>query len=192
MPSPTPIQIDYATLVFKPAFQGFINSIPQLLKFWYLWLFVGVVAVISLGIKAYQYYKLTKAGILDIDKMTGEEFEERLRILFTNLGYKAERTVHGSTKADYGVDLVVEINGTKSAVQAKCYNYKNDTVKESAIQAVYAGKNTYNCTEAIVITNSSFTKRAIALALADDVNLWNRDMLINVLLKEKSANNSPS
>jgi len=186
MPSPSPIKIDYATLVFKPVFQGFINSIPLLLKFWYIWLFVGVVAVISLGIKIYQYYRLTKAGILDIDKMSGEEFEERLKILFTRLGYKAERTVHGPTKADYGVDLVVEIDGTRYAVQAKRYNYKNDIVPEKAVQAVYAGKNTYNCTETMVVTNSYFTKAAVNLALSDDVQLWNRDMLVNVLLKEKA------
>jgi restriction system protein len=179
---------------YNAVFQGFIASVPTTIdlfvRTWYVWLFFVSIAAISIGFKVYQRIRLSRAGILDIDKMTPVEFEERLIILFTNLGYKAERTVRGPTKPDYGVDLIVEIDNTRYAVQAKCYNYKNDTVKEKAVQEAYAGKNYYNCTEAMVVTNSYFTKAAIKLALSDDIQLWNRDMLINVLLKEKSLKNN--
>lgn len=173
--NPAPIIID-----------SFVRQIPIFTRFLPYYLFAFLILVLVGVVKLYKYLKLAKAGIFDIDKMSGEEFEERLEILFKNLGYKVERTVHGPTKADYGVDLIVNIDGTNTAVQAKCYDYKNDTVKENAVQAAYAGKNTYNCTEAMVITNSYFTNRAITLATANDVQLWNREMLINVLIKEKS------
>jgi restriction system protein len=172
MPTPTPIHVDFVNLVFKPI----IYSIP-----WYIW---GLFLLVIVGLvifNLYKYYRLSKSGILEIDKMNGEQFEERLKILFTRLGYKAERTSFGKVKPDYGVDLVIEKAGVKTAVQAKCWKEK---VGESAVQAVFAGKNTYNCTEAMVVTNSNFTKMAWRLAKSDNVKLWNRNYLIKVLLTE--------
>jgi HJR/Mrr/RecB family endonuclease len=167
--------------------QGFINSIPGLFKLfistWYVWEFLLLIVVVRIGYGIYQHYLLSKAGMLEIDKMTGEQFEERLQILFTNLGYKAERTSSGKVKPDYGVDLVVEKDGIRTAIQAKCWKEK---VPEKAVQAVFAGKNMYNCTEAIAITNSNFTKMAWRLARVDNVKLWSRNYLVKVLLTEKS------
>jgi restriction system protein len=187
MPSSTPVQIDYAALVIKPAFQGIINSTPMLINFfvstWYVWLIFLFFIAVKLGYELYQYSKLKKSGIFEIDKMSGEEFEERLKILFTNLGYKAERTSGGKVKPDYGVDLIIQKDGIRTAVQAKCY--KKESVGESAIQAVFAGKQWYYCTESMVVTNSKFTKMAWKLAKADNVKLWSRNYLVKVLLTEK-------
>ncbi|MGI6343519.1 MAG: restriction endonuclease [Bacillota bacterium] len=41
-----------------------------------------------------------------------------------------------------------------------------------AVQEVVAARGHYRCTRAMVITNSSFTKAAIELALDNDVILW--------------------
>jgi HJR/Mrr/RecB family endonuclease len=148
-----------------------------------LWEILLLLVAISLIFGAYRYYKLSKSGIFEIDKMTGEEFEERLKILFSNLGYKAERTSRGKVKPDYGVDLVIQKDGIRTAVQAKCW--KKD-VGEEAVQAVFAGKHWYYCTESMVVANRNFTKMAWRLAKADNVKLWSRNYLVKVLLTENN------
>lgn len=168
----TPINLDFFNLLFK----AFLNSIP-----WYFWSLVLLVIVCLAIFNLYQYYRLSKSGIYEIDKMNGEQFEERLKILFTRLGYEAERTSRGKVKPDYGVDLVIEKDGVRTAVQSKCWKGK---VGESAVQAVFAGKNTYRCTEAMVVTNNNFTKMAWRLAQSDNVKLWSRNYLVKALLTE--------
>lgn len=110
--------------------------------------------------------------------MTGKEFEDRLAILFRKLGY-AVRVV-GNQKGDYGVDLVIEKDNIKTAVQAKCY--KKWLVGEGAVREVYTGKNYYDCQEGMVITNNYYSKMARNLARANNIKLWDRDDLIKSLL----------
>ena len=121
--------------------------------------------------------------MFEIDKMTGTEFEKRLAILFSNLGYKVTET--GKPAGDYGVDLVIEKDGKKTAVQAKCY--KRQLVGEDAIREVYTGKNYYKCDGAMVITNSNYSKMAWKLAKSNNVKLWSRNYLVKVLLTEKTV-----
>lgn len=121
--------------------------------------------------------------MFEIDKMSGSEFEERLAILFSHLGYRVTKT--GKPSGDYGVDLVIEKDGRRIAVQAKCYH---TLIGEDAIREVYSGKNYYHCGEAMVVTNSTYTKMAWRLAEADNVKLWNRNYLTKVLLTEKEIN----
>lgn len=182
MPNPTPIQV--LPLMLK----SFSDSIPYQIKFLPYYL-LFIVIFIAIGIfNLYRFYRLSKAGIFEIDKMTGEEFEERLRILFTNLGYKAERTSPGKVKPDYGVDLVIEKNGIRTAVQAKCY--RRQLVGEDAVREVYSGINYYHCNDALVVTNNNYSKMAWMLAKSDNVKLWNRNYLVKVLLTEKAMNNN--
>jgi restriction system protein len=185
MPSPTPFQIDYNSLIIKPFVQGTLNSIPIFVEFWYVWLFFILFLVAALGIKIYKQIKLSQSGIFEIDQMTGEEFEERLKILFTNLGYKANRTTSGGNKPDYGADLIIEKNGIKTVVQAKRWR-RDFFVGEDAVRQAYAAKNYYNCIDAMVVTNTNFSNMAWNLAKVNNVTLWNRPYLIRMLLEEKS------
>jgi restriction system protein len=186
MPTPTPFQIDYASLIVKPFFQGILNSVPMLLEFWYVWLIFILIGIAVLGIKIYKQIKLSKSGIFEIDQMTGEDFEERLKILFTNLGYKANRTSKGQGVPDYGADLVIEKDGIKTVVQAKRWR-RDFFVGEDAVRAAYSAKNYYNCTEALVVTNTNFSNMAWNLAKVNNVKLWNRPYLIRMLLEEKNS-----
>src|SRR6266568_2564542 len=175
-PYPTPIlpKID-AVVLYKTIF-------IEMLALWKLWIIIGLVMLVRGAIYVYQYQRLSRAGMLEIDKMTGGEFEERLAILFRNLGYNVERT---GRVGDYGVDLVIEKNGIRTAVQAKCY--KTGKVHPDAVQQVYAGKNRYSCTDAIVVSNKNYTTEAWRLAKSDNVKLWSRNYLVKVLLTEKSV-----
>ncbi|WP_253187253.1 restriction endonuclease [Paenibacillus sp. GP183] len=50
--------------------------------------------------------------------MDGRQFELYLGLLFKALGYKTEVTL---SAGDYGADLVIEKNGVRTVVQAKCF-----------------------------------------------------------------------
>lgn len=156
----------------------------EMLALWPLWLLIGLISSVRIVLYFYHYQRLSKAGMLEIDKMTGNEFEERLAILFRNLGYNVERT---GRVGDYGVDLVIVKNGRRTAVQAKCY--KTGKVHPDAVQQVYAGKNKYYCTDAMVVCNRNFTTEAWRLAKSDNVKLWSRNYLVKVLLTEETEKN---
>ena len=171
-------QIDWTAIV--------LATIKNLLAFWQIWLFLGILVVIKLAWQFYEYQKLSKAGIFEIDKMNGTEFEERLKILFENFGFAVTRT-GGRPGGDYGVDLTIEKDGERTAIQAKCY--KHTKVGEDAIREVNTGKTMYHCYKAQVITNSKYTPMAWSLARANHVWLYDRNGLIKLLLMERDIKN---
>lgn len=125
-------------------------------------------------LKTKQQRKITKYTIDDIDLMTGAEFEEFIALLFKKMGYSSQVT---KQSGDQGIDVIAIKNNTRIGIQAKCYS---NTVGNAAIQEAVAGKSFYNCDKTVVVTNNYFTTAAIELAQANNVILWNRD-----LLKEK-------
>lgn len=110
-------------------------------------------------------------SIDDIDLMTGPEFENFIAELFSKKGYSTTVT---KASGDQGIDVIAEKNNAKIGIQVKCYS---GTVGNSAIQEVVAGKSFYSCDKVMVITNSSFTSSAIDLAQANNVILWDREIL---------------
>ena len=125
-------------------------------------------------LKTKQQRKISKYTIDDIDLMTGTEFEEFIALLFKKMGYSSQVT---KQSGDQGIDVIAIKNNTRIGIQAKCYS---NAVGNAAIQEAVAGKNFYNCDKTVVVTNNYFTTAAIDLAQANNVILWNRD-----LLKEK-------
>lgn len=91
---------------------------------------------------------------VDFRSLDGGAFESFLADVFRQLGYAVHQT---GRSGDQGVDLIVERNGVKTAVQAKCYQ---DAVSISAIQEVYTGKALYRCHNCMAITSSQFTRGA--------------------------------
>src|SRR5437773_10642459 len=113
----------------------YLNLFKELAQAWQIWLLFGLALLVRFGYKIYQHHRLAQTGIYDIDKMNGEAFEERLKILYEHLGFTVTRT-GGRPGGDYGVDLIVEKDGTKTAIQAKCYKNK---VGEDAIREANTG-----------------------------------------------------
>ncbi|HHV16370.1 MAG TPA: restriction endonuclease [Gelria sp.] len=128
----------------------------------------------------YRMQRLARSGINDIDKMDGKTFEKYLEVLFNKLGYRVERTRY---VGDYGADLVVWKNRIKTVIQAKRYKNK---VGVKAIQEAVAAKGYYQCDEAMVVTNSFYTKQAEKLAQTNGVKLWDRDDLVKALLSVRN------
>lgn len=146
---------------------------------WPLFALILVVAIGKFLYRLYEMKRLAESGINEIDKMDGKTFEKYLEVLFRKLGYKVERTRY---IRDYGADLVTAKNGVKTIIQAKRYKQK---VGVKAIQEAVAAKGYYDCQEAMVVTNSVYTKQAMELARANGVKLWDRNDLVKALLSVK-------
>jgi restriction system protein len=145
---------------------------------WPLWAILGLIGLGKLLAYAWKVRRLSRAGMFEIDRMSGVEFERKLALMFRGLGYRAELV--GSSAGDFGGDLVVSKNGTRTVVQAKCWQ-KNVGVK--AVQEAVAAKAVYGAEAAMVVTNSRFTKQAQQLASKNKVKLWGRDELVVALLR---------
>lgn len=145
----------------------------------FLWKFVKF---LWFKIKVLKYQKkLARSGMYDIDRMDGLQFETYLQALLKELGYKSKVTT-GSH--DFGADLIMKNNRKKIVIQAKRYGYKNK-VSLDAIQQIYTAKTYYNADQAVVITNSTFTKSANELAKACNVKLYDRYKLTDMINKVK-------
>ena len=112
------------------------------------------------------------SGIQRIDRMTGIEFEEFLKVWFEKKGYRAELTPPSN---DYGADLLLykRILGKKelTVVQAKCH-HSNIGIK--AVQEVIGAMDYYKADKGIVVTNQHFSPNAVQLAKSRDVKLIDR------------------
>lgn len=142
------------------------------------------IEAITLNKQANEYRKIMENGekyskdiitIHDIDTMSGIDFEIFLKNLFTKLNYEVNLT---KTTGDQGADLIIKKFDKLIIVQAKRYS---TTVSNKAVQEAVAAINFYNANSAMVITNNYFTKSATELANANNVELWDRDKLIEQL-----------
>lgn len=103
------------------------------------------------------------------EDLNGYEYERYIASTFEELGYESYVT-QGS--GDQGVDVIVDINGWKIAIQCKHYNSK---VSNKAIQEVYAAKGIYDCDFAIVVSNNNYTKSAREAAAKLHVELLHHE-----------------
>jgi len=129
--------------------------------------------------------KLRKSGILEVDEMSGEVFEQYVKSLLKMRGYNVRLT---KASGDYGADLILTTNDKIIAVQVKRYKNK---VGLKAVQEVVSAKSYYGADECWVITNNYFTSPAKSLGMSNGVNLIDRDELIEwmtELKKNEEAN----
>lgn len=167
------MQLDISHILIESFFQTLIALKPLLP---YILLIVGI----KLFFYFYYQYRYSKAGIEEIDKMSGHEFELYLTNLFERLGYKVHHS--GRHNNDYGCDVIIEKDGKRTAIQAK---RRSHSVGEPAIQEIYSSLNVYNCQQAVVLTNGFFTNQAQFLARRNNVMLWDRNKLIDLILEAK-------
>ena len=144
------------------------------IRLWWLWLIVGAVLLVRAVRSVVRERRLVRAGIYDIDRMDGREFERYLEALFARLGYRVEQTPSGD-----GADLVLEKDRCRTAVQARRHA---KPVGLRAIQDVLRAKGAHRCNVAIVVSNRAYTLRARRLAVANDVELCDREQLVRRLL----------
>lgn len=158
---------------------SFLSSILHgILVIWPVFAFIGIV-VIARSLFRIHETKRMGSGANEIDTMDGKTFAEFLEDLFGKLGYQIQRA---SYMGDYGVDLVASKNGVTTVIQAKRHKNKAG-IKD--VQEVITAKDYYNCQEAVLVVNSSYTKQATELAHTNKVKLWDRNSLVIALLSIK-------
>lgn len=119
----------------------------------------------------------SRASILSsIEKMSGHNFEFFCADILRKNGFSDVQVTKGS--GDQGVDILAKKDGIKYAIQ--CKNYSSH-LGNTPIQEVAAGKVFYNCHVGVVMTNSTFTQGAKALAQATGVLLWDKSVLERML-----------
>jgi restriction system protein len=148
---------------------------------WPLTVFIILMMLGRAGVYLYKTRRYAKAGIGDIDKLNGKEFEQYLEVFFKQLGYQVQRTPY---QGDFGADLVLRWGDEKTVVQAKRYTRR---VGVKAVQEAVASKEYYHCDKAMVVTNSYFSRQAETLARANRVELWDRDELVSRLIASKQT-----
>jgi restriction system protein len=162
-----------------------ILMIPIAYKFgiWTFWAGVFLIIIIFwvipdlLKSRTSSGYYRDKINLTDIDKMDGVEFELFLQKLFQNMGYSVKLT---PTSNDMGADLILSKPGERISVQAK--NWKAN-VGNSAVQEVVGSLKFYKTQRGIVISSSDFSNQAITLAHHNQIELWNRDKLNDMINK---------
>lgn len=106
-----------------------------------------------------------KGDNFDINTLTPYEFEAYCAELLNQNGWSARATA-GS--GDQGIDIIAEKDGVRAVFQVKKYT---SPVGNKAVQEIIAGRIYASADMAFVVTNTSFTPSARALAEASDVGL---------------------
>lgn len=149
-----------------------------------VFVFFGVLVLIVGILFAYYRHKnkkLSASGILQVDEMSGKQFEDFLRLRYEANGYKVRQTPY---RNDFGADLILERDRQRIVVQAKRYK---SNVGIKAVQEIVAAKLHYRADAAWVVTNSGYTKAAKELASSNGVRLVDRAQLIHILLEQKAS-----
>jgi len=99
--------------------------------------------------------------------MTGYEYERKCADLLKAKGFTDVKVTPGS--GDQGIDVLAKKKGKQYGIQCKYYE---GTVGNKAVQEAFAGASFYDCTIAMVITNSTLTDPAKKLAKKLGVEVW--------------------
>lgn len=128
---------------------------------------------------------ISESNIDQIDQLSPFEFEQWISDILTILGYESTPT---KKTGDYGIDVIAQNDEETIGIQVKKYNRP---VGISAVQEVIAGMKYYGCNKGYVMTSAkSFTKAAKNLAEANEVFLYTRFDLAELLYNIKKAKES--
>ena len=132
--------------------------------------------------------RLRGSGIAQVDTMDGVVFEHKVGQVLADLGYRVRVT---RAQGDFGADVVAERAGERVVVQAKRYGPRH-RVGIAAVQEAVAAVAFYRAGRAIVVTNRHFTAPARRLAAANRVDLWDREKLMDVLIRQQASRSTMS
>jgi restriction system protein len=111
------------------------------------------------------------ASMVDVDAMTGTEFEGYVAARLRRAGWTVMLT---PVIGDYGVDLIAQRDGKSVAIQCKRHG---KSVGVAAVQQVVSGARHHGCGKSIVVSNQEFTHAARQLAATNGCQLIGRRAL---------------
>ncbi|HIZ53019.1 restriction endonuclease [Enterococcus eurekensis] len=169
---------DLVKLLFVSSLLGFMYYyVTKNVSGIYIAVLLVILAVSVIFYSALSRVKqFSRAQIEQIDEMSGEQFEDYTKFLLNKLGYSNVKVT--PNVGDQGIDVIAHKDGIKHGFQ--CKRWKKN-VGNKAVQEVHAGIGFYSLDKGFVITNSNFTNSAKQLAEKLDIELWNRDRLIQLL-----------
>jgi Holliday junction resolvase len=110
----------------------------------------------------------------------GHLFEEEIGNLISHFGYDSIVTP-GS--GDHGVDIIATKNGRKVVVQVKLWN--SGRVGNGEILKLSGGMNCFGATDALLISTSRLTKKALDAANRCNVQVYEGDTLKELCLQNR-------
>ena len=116
------------------------------------------------------------------NNIDGFAFEKLSKQLLEKNGFTNVEVTKAS--GDYGADVIAYKDDIKYAIQCKKYSNK---VGISAIQEVIGSMSIYNCHVGVVLTNNYFTPAAKELANKNNIILWDKKKLDELI---KNSNNN--
>jgi restriction system protein len=129
---------------------------------------------------SFRYQNMKGIKMKEINKMKSNEFEHYLEEFFEMMDYNVKKV--DATGYD-GTKFIIEKGTVKTAVQSIEDSKKIDTEN---IEAASSDKTYYKCDNAMIISNSGFTKQAYNLARVINIHLINRMELITTIHKMKN------
>jgi len=114
--------------------------------------------------------------------LSGNNFENLLVKLYESMGYIVQ---HPGGKGDQGGDLILNKEGQRILVQAKCYS---GNIGNKAVQEAVAAQKYYDCNRVMLIGSSNFTRGALDLASVNGVELIGKKELQGLLLSHLEEN----
>ncbi len=117
----------------------------------------------------------------DIDQMEGDHFEAYIAYFLRLNGFKRIKITQ--YQGDQGIDIIAHKKKESYGIQCKRWSRN---VGNSAVQETYAGQGFYKLDHGLVITNSFYTQSAKSLAAQLNIELIDRNDLID-FLKTKGA-----
>ena len=122
--------------------------------------------------------KQEKNSIFDADRLDGNAFQDFMCEVLKANGF-TDVSVTGQA-GDQGGDLLAKRNDEQLVIQAKRYSIDRK-VTNSAVQEVIGAIAYYNANKGVVVTNSFYTQSAKELAKVNNVELWDRNDVIEFL-----------
>ena len=104
----------------------------------------------------------------------GIDFEDKCFSRLSKKGWKIDRT---PSSGDQGVDMIASIENLRICIQCKDHN---KPIGNKAVQEIYAGKQYWNGTHAMLVSTSGYTNSATKLAIANNVYLISEVELDNI------------
>lgn len=116
----------------------------------------------------------------DLGALSGSDFELLLQRLYEKMGYTVQ--LIGGT-GDQGGDLIANNSRERLLIQAKRWNAH---VPNAAVQQAVAARTFHDCNKAAVVAASEFTREAVELAKATNIELISKSRLQQLLIEHLS------
>lgn len=125
------------------------------------------------------YFYKQQEKISDLQAMHPKDFEEYLSEMYRRLGYSSKTTSYGK---DHGIDVIIQKDGKKYAIQAKRYNNKN-YVGEPEVRNFFGSYADSDYTSGFFITTSFFSRAAIEWSKNRNITLIDGGALQKMMSK---------